>query len=776
MAKLGDLVAKIGANTKGFNAALGDVNRRTRKMSGNISNLGKRMSMSITMPLAAIGASSVKTFMSFEQQMAKVKAVSGATADEFSRLQANAKQLGASTRFSASEVAQLQTEFAKLGFTADEITKVTGATLALAQATDSDLARAAEVAGATLRAFGLEATETEKVADVMASSFSSTALDMESFAESMKYVAPVAKSAGIGIEETTAMLGALANSGVKGSQAGTALRRIISELGGTGGDVAGTIKKLASEGLNLADAKDEVGRSAQTALLILSEQMGTVGDLTGKFKDSAGAAQEMANIMDSTASGGLARMRSAIEAAQISLGQALAPAVEKVMNFISHLAAKFAALDANTKTTIVGIAAVAAAIGPLLVAIPALVSAVSTLGPAFAALAAAATGPIGLTVAAIAGLGAAIFYMWDDVKEPILNLVNSFISLYNNVAAVRVIVSVVIQHFKNQLTALKQGVMSVIDSFALMADVIQTAVTEGIGPAFEKLTSGIADIGGDLVETGKQIGEDTIEAMQSAVEKEPIELVTDETVSNLKEKLAGLIPTFSGGGQAAGQAFNRGLTIPATMAKRGGAFETAPTQQIQLPELGEMPEEPVDNYMEKLQKLEETANAVGNAVGSAFSQMSGKIVNSLGLADDGMEGFVKNMAGTVTDLIAMFLSQSIAAAITGGQTAGTATGPAAVVTSPAFIATMVGGVLSAFAAIPKFAEGGIVSGPTMGLMGEYTGARNNPEVIAPLDKLRGMIADVSGKSQSMGTIQTKIKGSDLVLMLERAERRVNRNR
>ncbi len=175
--------------------------------------------------------------------------------------------------------------------------------------------------------------------------------------------------------------------------------------------------------------------------------MQTVDSLKTSLNGAAGSAQNMAAIMDNTASGGLARMRSAIEAAQISLGQALAPAVEKVMQFISHLAAKFAALDANTKNFIVGIAAAAAAIGPLLVAIPALVSAVSTLGPAFAALAAAATGPIGLTVAAIAGLGAAIFFMWDDVKGPIMNLVNSFISLYNNVAAVRVIVSVVVQHF-----------------------------------------------------------------------------------------------------------------------------------------------------------------------------------------------------------------------------------------------------------------------------------------------------------------------------------------
>lgn len=775
MAKLGDLVARVGADTRGFNKALGDVQRRSRQMSGNIKNLGKQMSMSITGPLALIGASSVKTFMSFEAQMAKVKAVSGATADEFSRLEANAKQLGASTRFSASEVAELQTEFAKLGFTADEITKVTGATLALAQATDSDLARAAEVAGSTLRAFGMDASETGRVADVMALSFSSSALDMEAFAESMKYVAPVANSAGMSIEQTTAMLGALANAGIKGSQAGTALRRIISELGATGGDVAGAIDNLAKKGLNLADAKDEVGRSAQSALLVLSKEMQTVDSLQTSLNGAAGSAQKMANIMDATASGGLARMRSAIEAAQISLGQALAPAVEKIMSMISNLASKFAALDSSTQTFIVGIGAAAAAIGPLLVLIPSLISAVSTLGPAFGALAAAATGPIGITVAAIAGLGAAIYYLWDDVKGPILKLVNSFIELYNNVAAVRVVVAVLVQNFKNQFTVLKQSILSIIDYFALLADVLATAVTDGVGAAFDKLTTGLGEIGGDIVDTAEQIGEDTIAAMQAAVQKEPIEFVTEESFTNLKERLMGLIPSFESGGKAASEAFNRGLTIPQEMQMRGQTV--TPTATLQTGNYGEMlPTEDFKDFENKLNTIEQKAKIVGQAVAGAFQQMGQKIVAGLELADDGFEGFTKSLAGTAIELIGMYLSQALAAAILGGYNAGVATGPLAPATTPAYTATLVGGVLSAFAAIPAFADGGVVSGPTMGLMGEYSGARNNPEVIAPLDKLRGMIADVSGDGNGGGVLSTRVKGSDLVFVLERGQKQVNRNR
>ena len=203
---------------------VGGLNKAERKLDQTgrkFESIGKSLTKSISVPMAAIGTLSVAVFSGFEAKMSEVKAISGATADQFQKLKANAEQLGASTIFTAKDVAQLQVEFAKLGFTADEITKVTEATLYLAQASGSDLARAAEVAGSTLRGFGLDATETNRVTDVMALSFSRSALDMEKFAQSMKYVAPIANAAGVSLEETTALLGVLANAGISGSQAGT---------------------------------------------------------------------------------------------------------------------------------------------------------------------------------------------------------------------------------------------------------------------------------------------------------------------------------------------------------------------------------------------------------------------------------------------------------------------------------------------------------------------------------------------------------------------------
>ena len=160
MAKLGDLVVRIGADTRQLNKSLGKVQRNMRSMTSNFTKLGSSMTKAITLPLAAIGGLSLKVAVDFEASMSRVQAVSGATSEQFKSLEETAKKLGRTTVFTASEVSSLMLEYAKLGFSSDQINEVTEATLNLAQATGSDLAQAAEVAGATLGGFGLEASET----------------------------------------------------------------------------------------------------------------------------------------------------------------------------------------------------------------------------------------------------------------------------------------------------------------------------------------------------------------------------------------------------------------------------------------------------------------------------------------------------------------------------------------------------------------------------------------------------------------------------------------
>lgn len=263
----------------------------------------------------------------FSKEMSNLKAVSGATEEEFDALKANAIALGSSTAFTATQVAQLSTEFAKLGFTTNQIIGVSEATLDLAAATGTELSEAAAVAGSTLKGFGLEVSQTGRMADVMAKSFSSSALDMNKFKESMKLVAPIAATVKVPIEQATAALSVLADRGVAGSMAGTQLRRIMSDLAQkTGKDFATSLEitadKLAnasSEAEKLAIAKELVGDRAKGSLIALAENRDAVNELTVAYENSGGAAKEMAETQLDNLDGSITKLSSAWDGFMLSL-------------------------------------------------------------------------------------------------------------------------------------------------------------------------------------------------------------------------------------------------------------------------------------------------------------------------------------------------------------------------------------------------------------------------------------------------------------------------
>jgi hypothetical protein len=355
---------------------VGGLNKAERALDNTgkkFESIGRSLTKSISVPMAAIGTLSVAVFSGFEAKMSEVKAISGATADEFQKLRANAEQLGASTIFTAKDVAQLQVEFAKLGFSASEITKVTEATLYLAQASGSDLARAAEVAGATLRGFGLDASETNRVTDVMALSFSRSALDMEKFAESMKYVAPIANAANISVEETTALLGVLANAGISGSQAGTSLRRILTDLGSESGTTAEKIGKLAAKGISMENAMDDVGRSAQSALLVLQKNIDAIPNLTNQLDNAGGAAKGMAQVMGDNLQGSMKAFQSASEGALIQVGELVSAAFRPLVDIATAAITAFNNMSPTIKKIVVGFAMAVSAIGPAILAVGGLI-------------------------------------------------------------------------------------------------------------------------------------------------------------------------------------------------------------------------------------------------------------------------------------------------------------------------------------------------------------------------------------------------------------------
>jgi hypothetical protein len=299
---------KLNDKLKEIDGTVGQHTRKVGNYKDALSGLGRQfLSMvGLTAIVAGLGralSNALNVITQFDEQMAKVSAITMATKEEMKQLRDIAVQYGTTTKFTATEVAGLEVELGKLGYTTQQIIDATGGVVMAAAATGESLQKTAEIVGSVTMAFGLSAGESQRVADVMAQSFNATALGLDNFSESIKYVAPIAKQVGVSVEETAALLGALANSGIKGSMAGTALRRIFTELTKDGGTLQERLDQLAKSGLNLAGAQDEVGAYAKTALLVLKDQHELIPQLTKEFENSAGAAEIAANKMMDTIKG-----------------------------------------------------------------------------------------------------------------------------------------------------------------------------------------------------------------------------------------------------------------------------------------------------------------------------------------------------------------------------------------------------------------------------------------------------------------------------------------
>ena len=338
-----------------------DLERRTKGLEGSTKGAsGSMAGMAAKLGLTTIAlygvsraiSGAVRVGKEFEKNMSNVAAISGAAGTELAALEQNAKNLGSTTVFTASQVAGLQVEFAKLGFSSKEIQGVTKDTLALASATGADLSVSAAVAGQTLRAFGLDVSETGTVTDAMAASFSSSALDMDKFSNSMQYVAPIAKQVGFSVQETTAILGTLANAGISGSMAGTSLRKILLELGNenskltkkigfsvkSSDDLQRALSKLSAEGVGTAEMKELVGQRAISAFNILLEGTETTKELTTALNDSGGAAQEMADIQLDNLEGKMTLLNSAMEGLGIVISERLNDGLVDITESFTSLA------------------------------------------------------------------------------------------------------------------------------------------------------------------------------------------------------------------------------------------------------------------------------------------------------------------------------------------------------------------------------------------------------------------------------------------------------
>lgn len=386
---------------------LTDAGGKIKTFSSGMQSVGSTLTTSVTLPIVALGTAALTTGIQFEQQMSRVGAVAGATGDQLAAMTEQAKELGASTAFSAGEVAQGMENMASAGFVVTEIMAAMPGVLDLAAVSGGDVALASEAAATAINAFGLEAGDTGHIANVFARAAADTNAEVADMAEAMKYAAPMANTLGLSIEDTAAAIGIMSDAGIKGSQAGTTLRgaftrlakptkaarEAMEALGFSAFDANGNIKPMSQivsnlQGSLMGMTKEQkastmatiFGQEAMSGMMALIEAGGgKVDTLSRSFEDSAGAAEEMATAMQDNVAGTIDEMMGSLETAGIELTEALAPAITEIAEKVTELVGSFNELDDETQQQIIQWLALAAAAGPVLSVIGSMGQGVGTL-------------------------------------------------------------------------------------------------------------------------------------------------------------------------------------------------------------------------------------------------------------------------------------------------------------------------------------------------------------------------------------------------------------
>lgn len=373
-----------------FNNSSASISTRMTGLSNAMVAVGSTLTKSVSVPLATIGAMALKTTADFDAGMSEVKAISGATGTEFKQLETKAIQMGAKTKYSATETASAFKYMAMAGWDTNDMLSGISGVMNLAAASGEDLATTSDIVTDALTAFGLSAKDSSHFADILAQASSRSNTNVGLMGETFKYVAPVAGALGYSAEDCAVAIGLMANSGIKASQAGTALRSLFTRLAKPTDTVAAAMEKynitltdangnmkplstLMSEmrdrfsGLSEAQkanlAATLAGQEGMSGLLaIVNSSDDDFKNLTDSINNADGASERMAKTMQDNLKGSFTIFKSTVESAAISIGKKLTPEVRKFVDTGTNLVKKFNDMSDAEKTNVVNIGKMATVI------------------------------------------------------------------------------------------------------------------------------------------------------------------------------------------------------------------------------------------------------------------------------------------------------------------------------------------------------------------------------------------------------------------------------
>lgn len=741
---------------KAFNGAAVQAEQLPKKMGGLRS-----LTSSLTKSLGGLAAgvvtvraftkaisSSINTMKEFESANSELASVLGKSVGEINGLTESAMELGKRTSFTAAEVTSLQTALARLGFTEGQITSMQESVLKFAAAVGTDLSSAADFSGAALRAFGLKASDSGDLLNLMAASCSKSALSFSKLQTSIATVGPVANAFGLSARDTVSLLGVLSNSGFDATSAATALRNILLNLADSNGKLASglghtattmpeiidSLQELKDRGVDLNETLDMTDKRSVAAFNALVAGAGDVRELYEALGDCNGALDQMYNTMTDNLDGAIKRVGSAWQDLVLQFRNSTGVLKDvfdrfaRGLNVFSNMEKGMSRHDAK----------------------------IATLADSF--------------------IGSGTLHTLEEYDQAI-----DRISAKEKKTAKDRQTLEVLQHARSKLflEQMNQSILA-FDEGAVAAGDMAAAETAGANAAGGSASKhkGLAE----AIQDYNQSVERAVQLNQELGYKQTDELAR---LDAMKSGLTSLINKYGTEDAAIKQLIADYKDLLA--ARRGSgavALDTSgvPSVSGSAQIMGKKTAKPglVGTDLKKFNKeagkamtqTEALQTTVG-ALSGVFRDLAGAVGESAAAWLEWGSNLLSAIAQALPQLTALFVKQNAAAT---ANTAAAASGGASAVASipyvgPVLAVAAVASILAALATLPKFAKGGVISGPTMGLMGEYAGAQHNPEVIAPLNTLRQYIqpAGVGGE------VDFRIRGRDLYGTLKKDRRRSSRS-
>lgn len=485
------------------------VGTKMQQTGDAIAGTGQKM-MPVTLGIVGLGTAAVKTAADFDTSMSKVAAVSGAAGDDLQALRDKAREMGATTKFSASEAAEAMNYMAMAGWKTGDMLEGIEGIMALAAASGEDLATTSDIVTDALTAFGQTAADSGHFADILAAASSNANTNVAMMGETFKYAAPIAGALGYSAEDVAEAIGLMANAGIKSTQAGTALRTMMTKLqgnlelsGAAFGDVTiatanadGSMRELGdilgdlrvyfgqmTESEAAAAAEALVGKNAMSGFLaVMNAAPEDIDKLNSAIANCDGTAQQMADTMQDNLAGQLTILKSQLQELAISFGEVLMPMIRNVVSKIQAFVDKLNSMSDAQRQSIVKIAAIVAAIGPFLIILGKLISTTGSALKGFVSLAkgfgklkiavSSGTGLLGKLGAALGGISAPVL----AVVAVIAVLVAAFVHLWKTNDGFREAILGTWEKIKTTVSNFVEGIRERLSALGISFEDINSAI------------------------------------------------------------------------------------------------------------------------------------------------------------------------------------------------------------------------------------------------------------------------------------------------------------